>query len=116
MSDVSQVSSLVSPQPQDQHEGVAISVPQDQPPQIQVDRSISKSSPILAMAAQTPCRFFLDICSGVSRPLSMAVLSRGKPVLSFDILLDESMDLLTDAAFDKLPTVQPARHAVITAD
>ena len=102
MSDVSQVSSLVSPQPQDQHEGVAISVPQDQPPQIQVDRSISKSSPILAMAAQTPCRFFLDICSGVSRPLSMAVLSRGKPVLSFDILLDESMDLLTDAAFEDL--------------
>ena len=32
----------------------------------------------------------------------MAVLSRDKPVLSFDILLDDSMDLLNDSAFEDL--------------
>ena len=49
-------------------------------------------------------RLFLDICSGATRPLSMAVLALGCDVLSFDILilLDESMDLLCDDSYEQL--------------
>ena len=47
-------------------------------------------------------KFFLDVCSGVTRPLSMAILDHGHPVLSFDILLDSSMDILSDAAYEDL--------------
>ena len=47
-------------------------------------------------------KFFLDVCSGVTRPLSMAILEHGHPVLSFDILLDSSMDILSDAAYEDL--------------
>ena len=46
--------------------------------------------------------FFLDICSGVTRPLSMAILDQGHPVLSFDILLDSSLDILADASYEDL--------------
>ena len=44
----------------------------------------------------------LDICSGVTRPLSMALLERGHPVLSFDILLDSSLDLLDNGPYEAL--------------
>ena len=47
-------------------------------------------------------KIFLDICSGVTRPLSVAVLEQGHPVLSFDILLDSSQDILADAAYEDL--------------
>ena len=47
-------------------------------------------------------KFFLDVCSGVTRPLSMAILEHGHPVLSFDTLLDSSMDILSDAAYEDL--------------
>jgi len=47
-------------------------------------------------------KFFLNICSGVTRPLSRAILDRGHPALSFDILLDSSMDILADAAYEDL--------------
>ena len=47
-------------------------------------------------------RIFLDICSGTTRPLSVAVLALGCDVLSFDILLDESMDLLRDDSYEQL--------------
>ena len=47
-------------------------------------------------------KFFLDICSGVTRPLSMAILDQGHPVLSFYILLDSSLDILADAAYKDL--------------
>ena len=40
--------------------------------------------------------------SGATRPLSMAVLALGCDVLSFDILLDESMDLLCDDSYEQL--------------
>ncbi len=44
-------------------------------------------------------RFFLDVCSGSSRPLSTAVLSKGGGTLSIDILIHNSMDLLDDNFF-----------------
>ena len=47
-------------------------------------------------------RIFLDICSGTTRPLSVAALALGCDVLSFDILLDESMDLLRDDSCEQL--------------
>ena len=47
-------------------------------------------------------KIFLDICSGVTRPLSMAILDQGHPVLPFDILLDSSLDILADAAYEDL--------------
>ena len=47
-------------------------------------------------------RIFLDICSGTTRPLSVVVLALGCDVLSFDILLDESMDLLRDDSYEQL--------------
>ena len=50
-------------------------------------------------------RIFLDICSGdsgVTRPLSKALLALGGDVLSFDILLHDSMDLLRDDTFEQL--------------
>ena len=47
-------------------------------------------------------RLFVDICSGATRPLSKAVLALGCDVLSFDILLDESMDLLCDDSYEQL--------------
>ena len=47
-------------------------------------------------------RIFLDICSGVTRPLSKAVLHLGGDVFSFDILLHESMDLLRDDVYEQL--------------
>ena len=47
-------------------------------------------------------RIFLDICSGSTRPLSAAVLALGCDVLSFDILLDASMDLLRDDSYEQL--------------
>ena len=47
-------------------------------------------------------KIFLDICSGVTRPLSMALLEQGHSVLSFDILLDSSLDLLADGPYEAL--------------
>ncbi len=47
-------------------------------------------------------RIFLDICSGVTRPLSKAIMQLGGDVLSFDILLHDSMDLLHDDSYEQL--------------
>ncbi len=59
----------------------------------------SVSSPCLTVSAN---RIFLDICSGVTKSLSTAVLDLGGDVLSFDVLLHESMDLLHDATYEQL--------------
>ena len=99
--EVSQVSLSIMSQPHDQQEQCDLSMPQEQQPRISVDRTVSHKY-LLDKASRTPLRSFLDICSGVSRPLSTAVLAQGKPVLSFDILLDDSMDLLNDSAFEDL--------------
>ena len=45
---------------------------------------------------------FLDICSGVTRPLSTALLDQGHSVLSFDILLNSSLDILENGPFEDL--------------
>ena len=45
-------------------------------------------------------RFFLDICAGASRPLSLAILALHGDVCSFDILLHPSDNLLSDSAYD----------------
>lgn len=47
-------------------------------------------------------RIFLDICSGATRPLSRALLELQADVISFDILLDRRMDLLTDTSYEAL--------------
>ena len=47
-------------------------------------------------------RIFLDICAGVTRPLSQAVLAHHCDVISFDILLHDHMDLLADDSYEAL--------------
>ena len=76
----------------------------------EVSSGVDLKSPELPLQASvsSPCltvsngRIFLDICSGVTRPLSKAILDLGGDVLSFDILLHESMDLLRDDVFEQL--------------
>ena len=63
---------------------------------------ISEPRPLSDQCSDLPCRFFLDICSGSTRPLSTAVLQHGHCVLSFDILLDQRMNLLSDQAYEDL--------------
>ena len=47
-------------------------------------------------------RIFLDVCSGVSRPLSVAMQSHNCDILSFDVLLDSKCDLFDDVIFERL--------------
>ena len=47
-------------------------------------------------------RIFLDICAGVLRPLSQALLAYHCDVISFDILLHDHMDLLADDSYEAL--------------
>ena len=47
-------------------------------------------------------RIFLDICAGVTRPLSQALLAHHCDVISFDILLHDHMDLLADDSYEAL--------------
>ena len=47
-------------------------------------------------------RIFLDVCSGVSRPLSVAMKSHYCDILSFDLLLDSQCDLFDDTTFERL--------------
>ena len=47
-------------------------------------------------------RVFLDVCSGVSPPLSVAMQSHYCDILSFDVLLDSTCDLFDDIAFERL--------------
>ena len=66
-----------------------------------------QDSPLPAVISSTTLpvpegRIFLDLCAGVTRPLSKAVLDLGGDILSFDILLDEKMDLLHDATYEQL--------------
>ena len=67
-----------------------------------ISPSISQSHPILDQAAQSSSKIFLDICAGASRPLSTAILQQGFSVLSFDILLNSSMNLLDNDSFESL--------------
>ena len=47
-------------------------------------------------------RIFLDICCGVNRPLSNAVLSLGGDCFSFDVLVQVSYDIFDDVVFERL--------------
>ena len=47
-------------------------------------------------------RIFLDLCAGVTRPLSQALLAHHCDVISFDILLHDHMDLLADDSYEAL--------------
>ena len=64
----------------------------------------SLASPALTHLSQQvrSFRIFLDICSGVSRPLSKALRALHADVISFDILLDNRMNLLTDDGYEAL--------------
>ena len=59
-------------------------------------------SPSLPNFNQGDSKLFLDICSGATRPLSAAILAQHGNVLSFDILLDQRMDLLNDGSYEQL--------------
>ena len=68
---------------------------------------ISYSSPPASLSHPVPIlqrggRFFLDICAGVSRPLSTAILASQGDTCSFDILLRPQDDLLSDSAYEQL--------------
>ena len=74
------------------------------------EQSASSNSPIhppyrpwgnLAPAL-TQSRIFLDVCCGVNRPLSAAVLARQMVILSFDILCNAECDILDDIQFERL--------------
>ena len=65
--------------------------------------AVPVSPPLATHLPSLPgCRFFLDICSGATRPLSQAVWKAGGSVLSFDILLNGHMDLLNDDTYEQL--------------
>ena len=67
--------------------------------------NILAGAPICAEKLAAPwqgTRIFLDICSGSERPLSAAVLAMGGSVLSIDLLLDNSMNLLCNTFYEQL--------------
>ena len=69
------------------------------------DRSVPAPFPLASvknLPDTLPNRFFLDVCSGVEKPLSAAVSALGFATLSIDILLDSEMDLLQDSFFERL--------------
>ena len=53
-------------------------------------------------AAWRGARILLDICAGSERPFSAAVLAKGGSVLSVDMLLDASMNLLCNSFYEQL--------------
>ena len=77
------------------------------PPEQQSDSSTSPIHPPYRVwgslePALTTSRIFLDVCCGVNRPLSMAVLAKQMVVLSFDILCNAECDILDDVQFERL--------------
>ena len=64
--------------------------------------ALASQSGILPLASSMSGKIFLDVCSGSSRPLSMAVLKQNMSVLSFDVVLDSRMDLLANEAYEDL--------------
>ena len=62
------------------------------------NESIHQLSPFFVYG----CRIFLDICSGVSKPLSVALCNLNRTVLAIDLLLHSSMNLLNDEFFEQL--------------
>ena len=62
------------------------------------NESIQQLTPFFELGT----RIFLDICSGMSKPLSSALIQQGRTVLAIDILLHSSMNLLQDEFFEQL--------------
>lgn len=72
---------------------------------IQVPISVPSSNASQTLASEissgmSNCHIFLDICCGLTRPLSQALLAKGCDVLSIDLLLDRSHDLLDASIFE----------------
>ena len=95
---VSDVSLPVSSTTDDANE---ISVQEDSTMQ-NPNSSVVTPSPSAGLNPFQHLRIFLDVCAGSSRPLSKALQHYNIDLLSFDILLDSSMDLLDDAVFLQL--------------
>ena len=69
----------------------------------QPSSALSKSLPSQhAVFSDGMQQFFLDICSGVDKPLSAAMARRGIPWLAFDPVRDPSHDLLNDGNYEML--------------
>ena len=68
-----------------------------------VSPSVSLSSPWGPLSSVHGARrIFVDICCGVNRPLSNAVLSLGGDCFSFDVLVHVSYDIFDDVVFERL--------------
>lgn len=89
------------------HDGTALGNPLTEPPTVSPTPGILLA-PVISPAMQelsqhvNSYRIFLDICAGVSRPLSTAVRSLHADVISFDLLLDPQMNLLVDDSYEAL--------------
>ncbi len=65
--------------------------------------SVSLSSPWGPLSSVHGAnRVFLDVCCGVNRPLSDAVLKLGGDSFSFDVLIKVSYDIFDDVMFERL--------------
>ena len=65
--------------------------------------SVSLSSPWGPLSSVHGAkRIFLDVCCGVNRPLSNAVLKLGGDCFSFDVLVHVSYDIFDDVVFERL--------------
>ena len=62
----------------------------------------NKSMETLVPFFECGFRIFLDICSGISKPLRAVLIHLNKTVLAIDILLHSSMNLLNDEFFEQL--------------
>ena len=72
---------------------------------IGLDIPPSSSNPCQDILTPWSCKgtkIFVDICSGVSKPLSTAIEPLGLPALPIDIFLDSRMDILNDQFFEQL--------------
>ena len=67
-----------------------------------IPQGIAPVSFVTEQISFIPGRFFLDLCAGATRPLSSACHAKGLNVFSFDILLDSSLDILCDGAYEQL--------------
>ena len=75
--------------------------PLESPPKESIPPTIDANSESVMFQISTP-RIFLDLCSGVSSPLSQALQRFGCDTLAFDILIHQDYDLLRDDAYERL--------------
>ena len=75
---------------------------QDQQPAVSLIQPEPSTSVDLQIPVQQRSRIFLDICSGVTMPLSAALQKYKGDILPFDILIHSDCDLLDDSTFERL--------------